>query len=200
MIRLYDFPLSGHSHRVRLLLSLIGLEHEVISVNLKEGEQRGEEFTKINPFCKIPVLDDNGFVVRDSNAILVYLASKYAPELYPNDAESVARIQEWLSITTKELSEGPASARLVNVFGAKLDHEALIVKSHKLLSVFEKHLSNREWLALDKMSIVDISAYTYIAHAPEGAVSLEHYPLLREWIDRIEGLENFVAMPATITA
>ena len=194
MIKLYDFPLSGHAHRVRLMLSLLNLEYDCIHVKLDQGEHLEDIFTELNPFQQVPVLDDNGFIVRDSVAILCYLANKYGPQWYPQDSKSIARVQEWLAIATKEIAAGPASARLVNVFGAKLDHQAVIKQSYKLLTTINKHLMGRQWLALDEVSIADVAAYSYIAHAPEGDVSLSSYSLINAWLARIETLPGFIAM------
>ncbi len=195
MIKLYDFPLSGHAHRVRLMLSLLELDYECIHVKLDEAEHLQEAFTSINPFQQVPVLDDNGMIIRDSTAILCYLASKYNETWYPNNPDSIARIQEWLAVANKEIAAGPAAARLVNVFGVELDHQNAITQSHILLKIIDQHLKNRQWLAIDKVTIADIAAYTYIAHAPEGDVSLASYPNINAWLARVEQLPNFVAMP-----
>lgn len=78
MIKLYGFPLSGHSHRVELMLSLLGLPTEFVQVDLKQGAHKAPEFiASINPFGQVPAIDDNGVVLADSNAILVYLANTY---------------------------------------------------------------------------------------------------------------------------
>jgi glutathione S-transferase len=193
MIKLYDFPLSGHAHRVRLMLSLLNIEHELIPVNLVEGEQKQDDYLALNPFGLAPVLDDDGFIVRDSNAILAYLACRYNQQWSPQDAESVARIQEWLA---KEASAAPANARLITVFGAPLEPKELIAESHRLLAIMEQQLKHRAWLATDVPSIADVSVYTYIAHAPEGGVSLVDYPSVRAWLTRVEGLSGFIAMEA----
>jgi len=197
MIKLYDFPLSGHSHRVRLMLSLLDIDYKLVHVKLDEAEHLGSEYTALNPFQQVPVLDDDGFIVRDSVAIISYLARKYAPEWYPQDAESVARIQEWLAIATKEIATGPAAARLVNVFNADIDQDRAIEQSHALFNIMNKHLSDRQWLALEQINIADVAAYSYIAHAPEGDVSLMEYPHIRNWLQRIEALDNFVPMDKT---
>jgi len=197
MIKLYDFPLSGHSHRARLMLSLLNLEYEIIHVKLDQGEHLEKAFTDVNPFQQIPVLDDNGFLVRDSVAILCYLASQHDDKWYPKDAQSIARIQEWLVIATKEIAAGPAAARLVTVFAAQLDHDNAIEQSHYLLTIMDAHLKGRQWLALDQVSIADVAAYSYIAHAPEGGVSLTSYTNIIEWLERIEALPGFIPMSKT---
>lgn len=195
MIKLYDFPLSGHAHKVRLMLSLLDLDYERHEVALGDGEQHSDRYLALNPFHHVPVLSDNGLVIRDSNAIIAYLARQYGESWYPTDPVSIARIQEWLAVSTKEVVEGPGSARLVNVFGANLDQAAAISKSHDLLEIIEAHLSSRDWIALETPSIADIALYSYVAHAPEGGVALDTYPHTRAWLHRIEALPGFVGMP-----
>ena len=197
MIKLYDFPLSGHSHRVRTMLSILSLDYELIPVDLQAGEHKSEAFLALNPLGQVPVLVDDDLVLRDSNAIISYLARQYDESWYPTDAVSAGHIQEWLATANKEINAGPGAARLVNVFGADLDHPKLIEQSHVLLSVIDKHLADRKWLAIETPSIADIAAYTYIAHAPEGDVSLDAYIHINTWIKRVESLSGFVAMPAT---
>ncbi len=195
MIKLYDFPLSGHGHRPRLLLSLLDVPYENIEVDLRQGEQKTREFLKLNPFGQIPVLVDGDVVIRDSNAILVYIANKFGPEWNPSSPAEAARVQAWLTTATKEIAAGPAAARLVRVFNAPLDHAQLLEQSHALLRQIDRHLEDREWLALDIPTIADVSAYGYIAAAPDGDVSLADYPNVRAWLARVEALPGFVGMP-----
>ena len=109
----------------------------------------------------------------------------------------MAEVQTWLATANKDVVTGPGAARLVTVFNAPLDHAALISKSHELLTTIDKHLVDRQWLALEHPTIADVAAYSYIAHAPEGHVSLDGYPNIRRWITSIEALPGFVGMPRT---
>lgn len=197
-IKLYHFPLSGHAHRVQLMLSLLELPVEIIFVDLAKGAHKQPEFLAINSFGQVPVLDDNGVVLADSNAILVYLANKYGQGRWlPTDPVGAARVQRWLSVAAGPLHAGPATARLITVFGASHNAEDVIARSHTLLKVIDQELSNSTYLAGDAPTIADISGYTYIAHAPEGNVSLQDYANVRAWLARIEALPGFVGMPRT---
>lgn len=197
-IKLYHFPLSGHAHRVQLMLSLLELPVEIIFVDLAKGAHKQPEFLAINSFGQVPVLDDNGVVLADSNAILVYLASKYGHGRWlPTDPVGAARVQRWLSVAAGPLHAGPATARLITVFGASHNAEDVIARSHNLLKVIDQELSNSTYLAGDAPTIADIAGYTYIAHAPEGNVSLQDYANVRAWLARIEALPGFVGMPRT---
>ena len=198
-IKLYRYPLSGHSHRVENFLSILGLDAEIITVDLVEGEHKTPDFLKKNIFGQVPVLEDGPITISDSNAILIYLASKYDTkrQWLPLGAEEAANVQRFLSIAAGEIAYGPAAARLATVFGASLDHEAAIEGAHALLETLETHLDGRDWLAGEHATIADIADYTYIAHAPEGNVSLNGYPNIRAWLTRVEALPGFTPMQAT---
>ncbi len=199
-IKLYRHELSGHAHRVETFLSILQKDYELVNVDLMAGEQRTEAFLKLNPFGQVPVLVDGEVTLSDSTAILVYLARKYGQEWLPTDALGQARVQRWLSVASGEVAAGPGAARLVKLFGAPLDHEAAVTKAHKLLGTLESHLSEHKFLAADKPTIADLAVYTYVAHAPEGGVSLQNYPQVRAWISRVEALANFVPMKRSSTA
>lgn len=198
-IKLFRHPLSGHSHRVELFLSLLNLPTERVFVDLAKGAHKSTEFLAMNPFGEVPVIDDNGVVLSDSNAILVYLAKLYdnSGQWLPKDALMAAQVQRWLSVAAGPVVSGPATARLITVFGASYDAELSIARSHTLLRVIETCLANRPYLTGNLPTLADIASYTYIAHAPEGNVSLTDYPQVRAWLARIEGLPGFVPMPST---
>lgn len=197
-IKLYSFPLSGHAHRAQLMLSLLDVPTEVIDVDLRKGAHKQADFLKLNAFGQVPVLDDNGTVISDSNAILVYVAKKLgATNWLPEDPIAAAQVQRWLSVASGQLASGPATARLITVFGAPYNAEEVISRSHALLNVIESELSQQNFLAGNHPTIADIANYTYIAHAPEGNVSLAAYPNIRAWLQRIESLKGFVGMQKT---
>jgi len=198
MTKLHRHALSGHSHRAELFLSLIGRPAELVDVDLLAGEQRSEAFLAKNPFGKVPVLEDEGNVISDSNAILVYLAERYADaQWYPQDPAERAEVQRWLSIAAGEIAQGPAAARLVTVFGATLDHERAKAGAESLFKVMEPILERQDFLTGERPTIADVAGYSYIAHAPEGGVSLAAFPAIRVWLSRIEALPGFVPMQAT---
>ncbi|TKJ75075.1 glutathione S-transferase [Pseudomonas sp. CFBP13508] len=197
-VKLYRHPLSGHSHRVELMLSLLEVPTELVFVDLMKGAHKTPEFLALNRFGQVPVIDDNGTVLADSNGILVYLASKYGNgQWLPSDPVEQAKVQRWLSVAAGQISSGPATARLITVFGAGYDAADAIKRSHALLQVMEDELGNSAFLAGDKATVADVAAYTYVAHAPEGNVSLEDYPNVRAWLERVEALPKFVGMQRT---
>lgn len=194
-IRIHGFPLSGHSHRVKLFASLAGIPHEDVLVDLAKGEHKTDAFLRLNPAGQVPVIEDGALSVADSNAILVYLAQRYAPEFYPS--EVVSDIQRFLTLASGELAFGPAAARLINVFGAELNREFCEQVSERLFTKLETHLQGRQFLVSERPTIADVALYSYTAHAPEGGVSLAPYANVRRWLNNIEHLDGFVSMPAT---
>lgn len=198
-LKLYHHPLSGHSHRVHLALSLLGLPYELITVDLMKAAHKRPEFLALNPFGQVPVLDDGGTIVFDSNAILVYLATTYDADRrwLPLDTKQQAAVQAWLSVAAGLIAFGPAAARLITVFGAKYNPEDVIGRAHQLLKVMESQLATRVWLAGANATIADIAGYSYVSAAPEGNVDLSGYPHVRAWLARIEALPGFVPFQRT---
>ena len=199
-IRLHTALLSGHGHRVKLFLTLLDLPFEVIELNMAAGDNRRPEYLKLNPFGQVPTIEDGDTVLFDSNAILVYLAKRYGDASWqPEDALGAAAVQRWLSLAAGQIACGPCAARLVTVFGAPLHLDTAQNIALKLFEVLDAELANKDFAAGDRVSIADIAAHTYIAHAPEGGISLEPYPNIRAWLRRVEALPRFIAMPATKT-
>ncbi|WP_420426559.1 glutathione S-transferase family protein [Algiphilus sp.] len=196
-IRIHRHPLSGHSHRVQLFASLAGIQHELKDVDLANGEHKQPAFLALNPFGQVPVIEDGETVLADANAILVYLARKYAPDYLPTDPVEEAQVQRWLSVAANEIANGPAAARLVTVFGATLDAELAQSKARNVLKTMDSILQDRQWLVADRPTIADVAIYSYVAHAPEGNVSLAPYANVRALLKRIESLPGFVPMVAT---
>ena len=197
-MKLYSLTLSGHAHRARLFLSLIGQPYEAVEVDLAGGQNRAPDFLALNPFGQVPVLDDDGTIVPDSNAILVYLAKKLGrTDWLPEDADGAARVQRWLSVAAGPIAFGPCAARLVTLFGARFDAEEVIARAHRILGLIDAELASRDWIAAERPTIADVALYSYIAAAPEGNVDLAPYRYVRAWLARIEALPGFVPLPAS---
>jgi glutathione S-transferase len=196
-IRLYATPKSGHCHRVELFLRILGLEYEWVEA--PASVRATEAFAALNPLRQIPVLTDGEATLADSNAILVYLAKRYdagGPWL-PEDPLGAATVQRWLSIAAGELRFGPAAARAAALFGAPADPATVRAVSGQLLRFMEDHLAGRDWLAAERPTLADIACYAYVAHAPEGGISLADCPAVRDWLRRVEALPAFKPLPAS---
>lgn len=201
LIVLYGLALSGHCHRVELFLRLLGLPMRVVQVDLAGGEHRKPEFLSLNRFQQVPVIDDDGTLVADSNAILTYLALRYAPDSpwLPREPVAAARMQRWLSLSAGPLARGAAVARAAKVFRRDIDTTAAVKEAELLFSRMDVEIAagGTPWLAGEQPTLADLAMYAYTAHAPEGNISLQPYPAIRAWIARVEALPGFVGMPVT---
>jgi glutathione S-transferase len=199
-ITLYGVPLSGHCHRVALLLEMLNLPYT--SVDAPAGVRQSDHFLELNPLGQIPVLVDGDLALADSNAILVYLAKRYAPGSHwlPEDAVQAASVQRWLSIAAGEVRYGPASARMTTLWNmpGEVDPALAAHIAHRLFRMMDSHLAERRFLLGSDVSIADLACYSYIAHAPEGRISLDDYPAIRAWLSHVEALPRFIPMPRSV--
>jgi glutathione S-transferase len=194
-MKLYDMELSGNCYKIRLFCSLSGVNYESIPVDLMKGEHKQAAFLARNPRGQVPVLDDAGTVVWDSMAILVYLARKYGGERWlPTEAETMARVMQWLALSENEILYGLARARAVTKFNRLWDLAQCQDLGRSGLGVMENHLEKNRWLAADHPTIADIACYPYVALAPEGGVVLDEFPHIGQWIARIRSLPGYVGM------
>lgn len=201
-IRLYRHALSGHCHRVEWMLHLLDLPYETVDIDFATGEHKQPAYLAINPFGQVPAIDDDGVVLADSNAILVYLASRYdaSGTWLPRDPLGAAKVQRWLSVAAGDLAFGPAAARVVVLFRRDVDTTAMHERATLLLTRMQAHLASPgapRFLAGDTPTIADVACYAYLAHAPEGNVSLEPYPAVRAWLDRVASLPRFLPMASS---
>lgn len=196
MLKLYDFEGSGNCYKIRLLLALLGRDYQRVPIDSTKGETVTPEFLQLNPRGQIPVLEDDGEVLWDSLAILVYLARRYGDGRWlPSEALAEARVMQWLAVSENELLYGLARARAVLKFGRPFDLQDCQQLGRQALELLDGHLADREWLAAEHPTIADIACYAYVGLAPEAAVPLEPFPAVCAWLERIQTLLGYVGMP-----
>ena len=195
-MKLYNVAYSGNSYKVRLLLAQLGIPCEIIEVDILKGESRTAEFLKFNPNGRTPVLEDNGFILAESNAILAYLAQ--GTKLLPDDRKKFGLIFQWMFfeqyshepfIATSRfwLQHKPDSLEKTAILASKRDG------GWAALRVMEGHLAKTNFFVGD-YSIADIAlfAYTHVSH--EGDFPLDDFPKIRAWVERVEAQPGFVPM------
>jgi len=194
MLTLFHHPFCAHSRFVRLALGEYGLNARLVE---ERPWERRHEFLALNPLGQVPVLQDGDVVLADSNAILVYLARRYAagsPWL-PDEPIAAARVQRWLSIAAGEMKFGPAAARVITVWRGPGDLAEVQAIAARLFRFMEDQLATRAFLAADHPTLADVSGYPYTARAPEGRISLDPYPHIRAWLARLEAVPGWIPMP-----
>lgn len=192
---LYGGPLSGHSHRVQAMLELLERPYTLVEVPM--AERQTPAFLRLNPLGQIPVLEDEGLVLADSHAIVVYLCKRYDPSGWwlPEDPVGAAQVQRWLALAAGELKYGCAQARVIRLWGRPGALDAAQALGRRLLAFMEGHLAGRDWLAAEHPTVADVACYAYTARAPEGGLALEPYPAVRAWIGRVEAIPGMPLMP-----
>lgn len=196
-MKLHGHPLSGNAHRAKTFLSILGVDYEDVFVDLKAGAHKAPDFLALNPLGQVPVFEDGDLVLRDSTAILTYLARKFDKEnkWLPVDPTGHAQVQQWLSTAVNEVQNGPFVVRAIKLFGMPADRDAAVAKTEALFgNLFEPHLKDRSWLVGDGPTLADLACYSYIARVTEGDFSLEPYPAIRAWLERIEQIDGFAPM------
>lgn len=196
MIRLHDYELSGSCHKVRMLLGFLGLEYEKVPVDFVHKQHKSADYLALNPFGELPILEDGDLRLRDAQAILVYLASRYDKEhvWYPQDAPSQGRIQQWLATGGGEIMNASA-ARLVKGLNYPLDLDRLHAGAHRAFAIVDAHLADREFLECGRPTIADIACFPYAALAWEGGMDVSAYANMLAWVARMKQLPAFTEMP-----
>lgn len=201
MLKLYGNAKSGNVYKVSLLLHLLNREYEEVQVGLGPGsDAESLEFRAINPLGQIPVLEaEDGTVIAQSNAILFYLA-KQTP-FFPESAEQQAMVMQWLFFEQYELEPNLAWSRWIcYLMNRKEEMADELEKYHRAgyraLDTVEAELLRRPHIASTEASIADIALFAYIHNCHQGGFSLENYPAIQGWIERIRSLKGFFSMEA----
>lgn len=205
-MKLYDFELSGNCYKIRFLLHALKQPYQRVTLNFHPGREHKSAWfvDEVNPMGQLPALDDDGFILRDAQAILVYLASRYdaSKNWYPEDARARGEIQLWLA-TAEDLTRTASAARLHDALGYDFDIEACRQGAKAVLRILDDHLAERHalgqrWLAGEHPTIADIACFPYTALAPEGGIALDEYSDVRDWLWDFRHQPGFVAMSGII--
>jgi len=204
MIKLYDYELSGNCYKLRLFMNLLGLPYERVPVEFYPSkEHKSREFLRINPLGQLPVLVDDGLVLRDAQAILVYLASQYDDTCrwYPtNEPRKLGVVNMWLSFADG-ITSSASAARLHDMLFYPFDIDACRERAHELFAILDEHLwlverDGGQWICGgDTPTIADIANFPYVMLAEDGGISRSDYRAINRWLDRTRALPGFIVMP-----
>jgi glutathione S-transferase len=195
-MKLYTIPISGNAYKVRILLSLLSVPYEKIVIDNARKEHKQPAFLKLNPRGEVPVIEDEGTVIWDSAACLVYVARKHGGERWlPAAPAAMAEVMQWVALAGNEIQFGLQYARRGVLQGrwtaGTLEQGQAMGRT--ALAALEGRLSDNEWLALDRPTIADIACFPYVETAPEAHVPLEPYPAIVAWLARCKALPGWAA-------
>jgi len=197
-LKIYADIQSGNCYKIKLITSLLDIEHEWINIDILANETLTESFLKKNPNGKIPLLElDDGRFLSESNAILNYLA--FDTSLVGNNSFDNAKIQQWQFFEQYSHEPYIAVARFIAKYlglpaDRKADYESKQKGGYKALDVMEEQLQKTPYLVGNHLTTADISLYGYTHVAHEGGFNLIEYPAIQRWINSIQAHPNYIGM------
>jgi glutathione S-transferase len=198
-MRLYYHPLSSNSRRVVMTAIYLDVRPELIVVDLLKGEHRGPKYLQLNPNGKVPFLDDEGFHLWESHAIMQYLADKSPGQtLYPEDIRARADVNRWLFWSAYHftpavgfISRERVSKRMVGGPGGPDPVE--IERGEMLLAaaarVLDAHLAGKQWIAQDKLTLADLAIASPLMHTAAAQLPVMGYENMQAWFTRVQALD-----------
>ena len=195
-MKLYNVAYSGNSYKVRLLLAQLGIPCEIVEVDILKGESRTAEFLKINPNGRTPVLDDNGYILAESNAILAYLA--HGTKYLPDDKKKFGQVFQWMFFEQYSHEPFIATSRFWLQHKPDSREKTALLASKRdggwaALKIMENHLAKMDFF-VGEYSIADIALFAYTQVADEGGFPLDDFPKIRGWIERVTEQRKFLPM------
>jgi glutathione S-transferase len=197
-VLLYDNPFSGNCYKVRLLLTLLGIEFERRQMSVTEYSERLETLAGLSPTLNIPtVVLEDGRPLAESNAILCYFAegSRYLPD----DRYERGQVLQWLFFEQYKHEPAIAVTRFWDTKAPKdltppADLDARRASGREALKVMERHLRERAYFVGERLTIADIGLYAYTHVAPEAGFDLGALPAVRAWLDRVAAEPGWIAI------
>jgi glutathione S-transferase len=192
MIRLHATKASINGYKVRLLLAMLDVPYELVELDMYGGEHKREPFLALNPFGQMPALQDGAFTIADSHACLTYVARKYdaGGRWLPNDPEGLAKVAEWLSKSANEVHQGPwmKRAKVRRPEAIKVPNEEIDARCDHILRIMDAELGKRDWLALGRPTIADLSCFGPISMLKVSGYDTDKWPSVTRWLERIRAL------------
>ncbi len=199
MLRVFGMSDSGNCYKVKLLLRLLGREHEWIETDSRSGVTRSADFLAKNPNGRVPLLEiAPGDYLPESNAILYYLGRD--SQYFPESLRAQAEVLQWMFF--EQYSHEPYIATLrswIHLMGAaeqyRAEIEARRPRGYAALDVMERRLAGGpSFFAGERYSIADIAFYAYTHVADEGGFRLDDYPAVRAWLARVAAAPGHIGM------
>jgi glutathione S-transferase len=167
-MRLYDFKHSPNPLKVRIALAELGIEYQSIPVNLFKSEHRSPEFSRVNPFSAVPVLQDGEHLLRESNAIIAYLGRKHGTPLWPRSALTESEAFQWLFFESCHLASHCGNLWWTCIVAPALGRDAIpdpavqasVEDLQESFEIIEAHLARNRYFLGNAYTLVDSSLGT----------------------------------------
>jgi len=199
MLTIYGSDLSIFSNKVRFVANALGLEYEYKKISLRDKENQTEKFLRMNPCGKIPVIDDNGFVLFESDAIIRYLCVKNHSPLYPEALEERAIVDQWMSLVSIHVADGMGRVLFNRVFakmrGLPPDEKSVefgLASLKRFLPIIDGQISRQKFVGAPFLSLADFDLLAVLDSAEVAEVELSAYKNIKKWRDALRR-ESFYA-------
>jgi glutathione S-transferase len=198
---LYNSPISGNCYKVRLLLAHLGIPYQRRDLDVVDRSDRPDVLGGLNPDLRVPTLVlDDGRPLAESGAILWYFGE--GTRFVPDDSYARAKVLQWMFF--EQYSHEPALAvvRFLVAYSGRADShretiEARTKQGYRALDAMEEHLDGSDgYIVGDALTLADIALYAYTHVAHEGGFSLDRYPAIRVWLDRVAAEPGHVPISA----
>jgi len=197
-VLLYDNAISGNCYKVRLLLAQLGIGVERQQLSVTDRSDRARILGKLNPALRVPTLVlDDGRPLAESNAILCYLAR--GTGMLSEEPYELAQTLQWLFFEQYSHEPNIAVVRCwahAGIEPSNAEREGKVQGGKAALAAMEHHLLTREFFVAGRYTIADIALYAYTHIAPQGEFSLETYPAIREWLERVASQAGHIPISA----
>ena len=193
MIKIHGAGYSSNVNKVRFTANALGVEYELNSVDLLSGQHKSEEFLKLNPVGKVPVMQDNDFTLFESMAISKYLADKQGSAIYPQDLRQRAIVNQWIDFCDIHLQAAlnrvTFNRLLAPQIGAEIDQNSLnfgLQMLDRYFPVLDKQLGQSTYLAGDELTLADINLVAILDPAEVSGVDFSDYQNLQSWFEKMK--------------
>jgi len=193
MLKIYGGDLSAPSNKIRFVANFLGLEYEYKKMSLKDGENRKPEYLALHPAGKIPVIDDGGFVLFESDSIVKYLASKQNSPIYPAELQRRALVDQWIDFVTIHVGGSMSKVLFNRVFYsfAKVEKDDRSLQDglnflNRFLPIIEKQLTKSKYLAGMELTLADFDLLANLDPAEVAGVDLGPYQKIAEWRNQLK--------------
>jgi glutathione S-transferase len=195
-MRIYHHQISSNARRVVMLAKHLELDVEFVEIDLGNADDR-RRLLEINPNSKIPVLDDNGFLLWESCAIMQYLADKTPGQtVYPQDVQVRADVNRWMFWASQHLSPAVGVLTWERIWKGYVTGQGPDAREEERgesdladhATVLDKHLAGRQWVVGDSLTLADLALAAPLMYQQQAALPLDGYPNLMAWYGRVQQL------------
>lgn len=193
MLTIYGSDLSSPANKVRFVANYLNLPYEYKLVDLRAGEHRKPEFLKINPVGKVPAIDDGGFLLFESGAIIKYLADKANSSLYPKGLKERAIQDQWIDFLVLHVGGAMQKITYNRIFAPRrnvpVDHASIKEGEEflaRFLPVVEEQLSKNKFIDGSQITLADMTLLAMLDPAEHAQVSFAAYPHIVSWRNNLK--------------